>query len=83
MDSSSEPYAGKAWERMIEGGRTVAERGCALLTGACPGLPYGALLGAKQAGGLVVGISLSLHDALQASKRLREAKGGRAARFAG
>ena len=38
-------------------GRTVAERGCCLLTGACPGLPHEAVLGAKQAGGHVVGIS--------------------------
>ena len=38
-------------------GRTIAERGCCLLTGACPGLPHDAVLGAKQAGGHVVGIS--------------------------
>ena len=38
-------------------GRMVAERGCCLLTGACPGLPHEAVLGAKAAGGHVVGIS--------------------------
>jgi uncharacterized protein (TIGR00725 family) len=38
-------------------GRAVAEAGCCLLTGACPGLPHEAVLGAKQAGGHVVGIS--------------------------
>lgn len=64
MGSSSAPYADNAWEKMLELGRTVAERQCTLLTGACPGLPYAAVLGAKQAGGLVVGISpgLSLEE---------------------
>ena len=38
-------------------GRAVAMRGCCLLTGACPGLPHEAVLGAKQAGGHVIGIS--------------------------
>ena len=38
-------------------GQAIAERGCCLLTGACPGLPHDAVLGAKQAGGHVVGIS--------------------------
>ncbi|MFO0809025.1 MAG: YHS domain-containing protein [Gemmataceae bacterium] len=38
-------------------GRVVAARGCVLVTGACPGLPLAAACGAKQAGGLVVGVS--------------------------
>jgi uncharacterized protein (TIGR00725 family) len=38
-------------------GRTIADRGCCLLTGACPGLPHEAVLGAKEVGGHVVGIS--------------------------
>lgn len=38
-------------------GRAIAERGCCLLTGACPGLPHDAVLGARDAGGHVVGIS--------------------------
>ena len=38
-------------------GREVAQRGCCLLTGACPGLPHAAVLGAFEAGGHVVGIS--------------------------
>jgi uncharacterized protein (TIGR00725 family) len=38
-------------------GRTVAERGTCLLTGACPGLPHESVLGAKEIGGHVVGIS--------------------------
>ena len=38
-------------------GRAVAENGCCLLTGACPGLPHAAVLGAKELAGDVVGIS--------------------------
>lgn len=38
-------------------GRAIAARGCVLVTGACPGLPLAAACGAKQAGGLVVGVS--------------------------
>ena len=38
-------------------GRAVAESGCCLLTGACPGLPHTAVLGAKEVNGHVVGIS--------------------------
>jgi uncharacterized protein (TIGR00725 family) len=38
-------------------GRAISERGCCLLTGACPGLPHEVVLGAKAAGGHVVGIS--------------------------
>lgn len=38
-------------------GSAVASRGCILVTGACPGLPLAAACGAKQAGGLVVGVS--------------------------
>ena len=41
-------------------GRTVAERGCVLITGACPGLPQVAVEAAKAAGGIVVGISPAL-----------------------
>lgn len=38
-------------------GRLVASAGAVLLTGACPGLPHAAVRGARQAGGLTVGIS--------------------------
>ena len=38
-------------------GQTVAARGCCLLTGACPGLPHETVLGAKDQGGHVIGIS--------------------------
>ena len=38
-------------------GRAIAQNGCCLLTGACPGLPHEVVLGAKEARGHVVGIS--------------------------
>src|SRR5262249_54715298 len=38
----------------------IAERGCTLVTGACPGLPYAAVQGARARNGLVVGISPGL-----------------------
>ena len=41
-------------------GKTIAERGCTLITGACPGLSYAAVEGAREAGGLIVGISPGL-----------------------
>jgi uncharacterized protein (TIGR00725 family) len=41
-------------------GQAIAKSGCVLITGACPGLPLAAACGAKQAGGMVVGISPGL-----------------------
>lgn len=41
-------------------GKAIARRGCTLITGACPGLPYAAVRGAKAADGLVVGVSPGL-----------------------
>ena len=38
-------------------GEAIASQGCCLLTGACPGLPHHAVLGAKSLGGHVIGIS--------------------------
>jgi uncharacterized protein (TIGR00725 family) len=38
-------------------GRRIAERGCVIVTGACPGLPHAAALGAHEAGGSSLGIS--------------------------
>lgn len=41
-------------------GKTIAERGLTLITGACPGLPYECAMWAKRVGGLSVGISPAL-----------------------
>jgi uncharacterized protein (TIGR00725 family) len=38
-------------------GRAIAESGCAVLTGACPGIPHEVVLGGKEVGGFVIGIS--------------------------
>jgi hypothetical protein len=38
-------------------GRRIAERGCVIVTGACPGLPHAAVLGAHAAGGDSLGVS--------------------------
>ena len=53
-DGQAEPAVLELCRRL---GRAVAENGCCLLTGACPGLPHAAVLGAKELGGHVVGIS--------------------------
>ena len=50
----ADPVVGALCQRL---GRTIAERGACLLTGACPGLPHESVLGAKETGGHVVGIS--------------------------
>ncbi|MBC7541662.1 MAG: MBL fold metallo-hydrolase [Candidatus Sericytochromatia bacterium] len=55
------PEAVKVQARLL--GRAIAQSGCTTLTGACPGLPHAAILGAKDAGGLTVGISPALSRA--------------------
>jgi uncharacterized protein (TIGR00725 family) len=42
-------------------GQAIAERGCVLVTGACPGYPHEAVKGAKDKGGVVVGVSPALN----------------------
>jgi uncharacterized protein (TIGR00725 family) len=44
-------------QRAYRLGEAIAEHGAILVTGACPGLPYEAVRGAKAKDGLVVGIS--------------------------
>lgn len=59
---------GSAGGRISEGelalahrvGRRIAERGCTIVTGACPGLPHAAVLGATELGGYSLGISPAL-----------------------
>ncbi len=47
-------------ERCKELGRTIADLGCAILTGGCPGLPHFAVIGCKEHGGLTIGVSPAL-----------------------
>ncbi len=42
-------------------GAAIARRGCVLVTGACPGMPHEAVKGAKEEGGIVVGVSPALN----------------------
>lgn len=51
-------------ERCIELGRAIADAGCAILTGGCPGLPHYAVQGCKERGGLTIGVSpaMSLYE---------------------
>jgi len=44
-------------EKAMEIGRLVAQRGMVLVTGATTGIPYWAAKGAKEAGGMVIGLS--------------------------
>ncbi len=57
MGSASEPMEPTVAALCRSLGRAIAERGCCLLSGACPGLPHEAVLGAKELGGHIVGIS--------------------------
>ncbi|HEY8314189.1 MAG TPA: hypothetical protein VIG51_08415 [Candidatus Baltobacteraceae bacterium] len=41
-------------------GRRIAERDCTIVTGACPGLPHAAVLGACEGGGVRLGVSPAL-----------------------
>lgn len=41
-------------------GSRIAERKCTIVTGACPGLPHAAVLGAHEAGGISLGVSPAL-----------------------
>lgn len=44
-------------EKAMEIGRIIARRGMVLVTGATTGIPYWSAKGAKEAGGIVIGIS--------------------------
>lgn len=57
-------------ERCKELGRAIADEGCAIVTGGCPGLPHYAVIGCKERGGLTVGVSpaLSLQEHVEVYK---------------
>lgn len=59
MGSASGPQVNDpiAREKARKLGAEIARRGHILINGACPGLPHDALLAAKEAGGLTIGIS--------------------------
>ncbi len=56
-------FAPRASQLSYDLGQAIARHDCAIVTGACPGLPYDAVRGAKDAGGLTVGVSPGLNFA--------------------
>jgi uncharacterized protein (TIGR00725 family) len=60
MGTSGGELSDELLERAYQLGRAIADQNAILITGACPGLPYQAVRGAKAAGGLVIGISPGL-----------------------
>jgi uncharacterized protein (TIGR00725 family) len=60
MGASGGELPDEVRERCYRLGRAIAEHDAVLITGACPGLPYDAVRGAKAAAGLVIGISPGL-----------------------
>lgn len=60
MGSAGGEFAAPVVESCRRLGRAIAELGCCLLTGACPGAPHEVVLGAKAAGGHVIGISAAV-----------------------
>lgn len=60
MGSAGGPLEPEALQMCYRLGQHLARRDCVLLTGACPGLPHEAALGAKSEGGLVIGVSPAL-----------------------
>jgi uncharacterized protein (TIGR00725 family) len=61
MGSAGGVLAAEVRERLRQLGAIIARRGYVLITGACPGLPHDAVLGARSGGGVVVGISPALN----------------------
>ncbi len=60
MGASGGDLTDEVRQRAYRLGEAIAEHDAILVTGACPGLPYEAVRGARAKGGLVVGISPGL-----------------------
>jgi hypothetical protein len=60
MGSSDDRQSETVLAQLRALGGAIARHDCVLITGGCPGMPYAAVQGAKQAGGLVIGISPGL-----------------------
>jgi len=54
MGSASGVFPNATREALRALGSAIAERNCALITGACPGLSFEAVLGARARAGLVI-----------------------------
>ena len=62
MGSATGKHSPKHRKLAFDLGRVIAEEGCIMVTGACPGLPLESAKGAHSADGLVVGISPGLSE---------------------
>ena len=60
MGAADEPQPPDLEQQVRALGRAIAGHGFVLITGACPGLPYACARGAREAGGLSIGISPAL-----------------------
>lgn len=60
MGSAGGPLTAEQRTLGRELGRQIASHNCIIITGACPGLPHEAVLGAKEVGVLALGISPGL-----------------------
>lgn len=60
MGSAGGEMSPAAMEKAYLLGQCIARHDCIIFTGACPGLPHQAVLGAKSEAGLVIGISPAL-----------------------
>lgn len=60
MGSAGGEMSPLAMEKAFILGQCIGRHDCIILTGACPGLPHQAVLGAKSEGGLILGISPAL-----------------------
>ncbi|MBI4340181.1 MAG: LOG family protein [Chloroflexi bacterium] len=68
MGSAGGKLSAEVCQRVRKLGEEVARRGYVLVTGAASGIPHEAVLGAKAAGGIVVGISPALNLAEHVNK---------------
>jgi len=60
MGSAGGEFVAEVMDKAFQLGEEIAKHDCIIMTGACPGLPQQAVLGAQKHGGLVVGISPAL-----------------------
>jgi len=61
MGSAGGKLEARARQSVRRLGAAIARRGYVLVTGACPGIPQEAVRGAKEEGGIVVGVSPALN----------------------
>jgi uncharacterized protein (TIGR00725 family) len=60
MGSAGGPITEDELELARRLGRRIAQRDCTIVTGACPGLPHAAVVGAHESGGISLGVSPAL-----------------------